>query len=273
MTLLTRAAAKISGSLGRESLLISGLRPGYEWLLDFSSGWRGYETPINGTLFRTDPRTRHLLGDTLEPEVFALLREITNLGDTILDVGSFLGIYAIFLARCAGPNGRVFAFEPTPSVIPTLRRHLSLNHVAERVTVVEAAIGAQASNVEFYTHKQPYRNSVRASDPAGGHADKILVPMTTVDQFCDEQRITPTLVRMDVQGHEFDALLGARRTILRPRRLGFHARQTNSGARQQILHARQVSFHARQPRFGAPLARFVARQQVLPARQTRVRVT
>jgi len=46
----------------------------------------------------------------------------------VLDVGAHVGFYAL-LAAHANPKGRVFAFEPHPSVYGRLIRNLSLNGV------------------------------------------------------------------------------------------------------------------------------------------------
>jgi FkbM family methyltransferase len=45
-------------------------------------------------------------------------------------------------ATLVGPKGRVFAVEPNPAVLPKLRRSVSLNDLAGRTTIIEAAAGA-----------------------------------------------------------------------------------------------------------------------------------
>ena len=165
MSVLTKTGAAVARWIGRDSTVIRTLRPSYEWLLDAASGGRGTPWSVNDETFRIDPRVRRLVAPTAEPELWAWLKENIRPGDAVLDVGSFLGIYAIIEARWAGPTGRVLAFEPTPSTVTTLRRHIKINDVADRITVMPVALGAAEGRVELHEHSDPYRNAVGATDP------------------------------------------------------------------------------------------------------------
>src|ERR1700721_1777633 len=108
--MLTRTASWVSSLLGRNSSIIRTLRPSYERLLDAASGGRGMRWLVNGEAVRIDPRVRRLVAPTVEPELWSWLRANVGANEQVLDIGSFLGIYAILLARWAGPAGRVLAF-------------------------------------------------------------------------------------------------------------------------------------------------------------------
>jgi FkbM family methyltransferase len=213
MSLLTRTAKLVSSSIGRNTAAIQRLRPSYEWLLNASSGGRGAAWSVNGERVRIDPRVRSLVASETEPELWEYLRGTMQPGDAVLDVGAFLGIYAILLARWGGPSTRVLAFEPTPSSVHVLYKHLDLNRVADQVTVVSEAVGEAPGSVELHLHSEPYRNAVGVTDPAGAGAGSTRVPVTTLDLACDARAFRPTLLRMDVQGFEYAILRGARRTI------------------------------------------------------------
>src|SRR5262249_7877782 len=101
----------------------------------------------------------------------------------------------------------------TPSVAAVLRRHLALNRVSDRVHVLPVAVGSRTGQVELHDHSEPYRNSVGAADPMGHQTGTLPVPMTTIDVACRERGISPTLIRMDVQGLEYEVLQGARDLI------------------------------------------------------------
>lgn len=213
MSVLTRTASLVSGLLGRNSSIVRTLRPSYERLLDAASGGRGTPWLVNGEAVRIDPRVRRLVAPTVEPELWSWLRANVEVNERVLDVGSFLGIYAILLARWAGPAGRVLAFEPTPSTVPTLRRHIAINGVVDRVKVMPVALGDTEGQVELHEHSDPYRNAIGVSDPAGRTTGAKRVELTTVDAVCDREGFVPTLLRMDVQGFERAVLMGARKTI------------------------------------------------------------
>lgn len=209
-SLLARVASSVSARLGRGSLLVRALRPAYEQLLEVASLGHGTEWSVNGEVFRIDPRVRRFVPPETEPELWALLRGMVGPKDVVLDIGSFLGIYGMAMARW---GARVFAFEPTPGVARTLRRHVQLNGLSERVTVNELALGASPGSVTLHQHGEPYRNAVSAYDPKGERLGTVEVQMTTVDEFCRARDLRPTLIRMDVQGLEAEVLRGARQTL------------------------------------------------------------
>lgn len=209
-TLLARIASSVSARLGRESALVRALRPAYEWLLDAASLGHGTQWSMNGEVFLVDPRLRRFLPPQSEPETWAFLRGAVHPGDVVLDIGSFLGTYAMAMARW---GARVYAFEPTPASARGLRRHVQLNHLEDRVQVNEVALGAAEGTVTLHQHGEPYRNAVAAHDPAGERRGTVEVQMTTVDAFCRARQLRPTLIRMDVQGLEAEVLRGARETL------------------------------------------------------------
>jgi FkbM family methyltransferase len=197
--------------------MVRAFRPSYEWLLDKASGGRGIEWPVNDCSIRIDPRARRLIGPVVEPELWNWLRATVKPGEQVLDVGSFLGVYAVVLARWSGTTGRVLAFEPTPGTLTTLKRHLEINGVAQRVRVLPVALGERDGEVALHEHSDPFRNAVGVTDPEGARTAITHVKLTTIDAICRELRFEPTLLRMDVQGFERAVLLGAAETIARGR--------------------------------------------------------
>jgi len=70
--------------------------------------WRVHDDTV-----RIDPRVRHLVPHASEGALYRFLQREIHPGAVVLDVGSFLGIYAVIEARLAGAAGRVIALEPT----------------------------------------------------------------------------------------------------------------------------------------------------------------
>ena len=67
---------------------------------------------VHDEIVRIDPRVRHLIPHTSEDALFAFLKRHVMPGDIVLDIGSFLGVYAILEARLAGPRGRALHLRP-----------------------------------------------------------------------------------------------------------------------------------------------------------------
>lgn len=212
MSTFQSAASKAAGILGRESPLIRNLRPTYERLLDWSG--RGIAWSINGETYRIDPRQRQRLGKNYDPPVAKFLREHVKPGALCFDVGANVGVYVLQFARWSGPTGHVVAFEPNPSAVTVLRRHIELNDLKERVTVVPAAVGASPGEAILYAAQA--EGMSRLGEPnrlIADHASRIDVPVITLDEFCDAERMNPDWLLIDIEGFEIAALEGARRLI------------------------------------------------------------
>jgi FkbM family methyltransferase len=149
-----------------------------------------------------------------EKTLYRFIQHEVAPGDVVLDVGSFLGIYAILVARRAGPAGRVIALEPTASSAAIARRHFSYNTDAcAPITLIEAAAGEMRGDATFYEYEPPYVNALAAAVDVAGVPVRRAVDVISLDDVCRDVRVTPTFIRMDVQGAEFHALRGAREVI------------------------------------------------------------
>lgn len=84
-----------------------------------------------------------------EPEVARLIARLVPAGATCLDVGANIGAHALVMARAAGPDGRVIAFEPHPELCERLRENVALNAGA-RVEVVCAAVAERDGSAELH---------------------------------------------------------------------------------------------------------------------------
>jgi FkbM family methyltransferase len=200
----------VAARLGRDSAAAAVLSPVYSWCLGKACGRRGLAWRVNGESMRIDPAVRHLLPHDNEPELFAFLRDRLEPGQIVLDIGAFLGTYAILEARRVGPAGRVIAFEPSPSTFAVLERHLRMNGLsAPQVDARCAAVGARSGPGRLMTwDDEPYRNMVAPDGTAG-----LAIASVTLDGVCAAWTRLPDWIRMDVQGQEFEVLRGARELL------------------------------------------------------------
>jgi FkbM family methyltransferase len=208
--LIQRAARRTAEAVGRESAIVRALRPGYERMLGIASGGRGIPWEINGVTYRIDPQHRHRLGADYDPPVAAFLRDRVRRGAVCIDVGANVGVYVLQFAQWAGKTGRVIAFEPNPAARRVLERHVRLNHLANRVTIVAAAVGAGAGEAVLFTSGADGRS--RLAEPnreLDGGVTAVVVPIVTLDDHCRTARLAPDWLLIDIEGFEIAALEGA----------------------------------------------------------------
>lgn len=127
-------------------------------------------------------------------------------GDVVLDLGAFNGNSAIVLGRRAGPEGKVYAFEPNPSTQDVWRRNI------ERVGLTNAelvpqGVSAAPSRLRF--------SRAGAASRISPHGD-VEVDITTIDTFVRERGLGRVdFLKFDIEGFESDALSGCVETIRR----------------------------------------------------------
>lgn len=214
MSLIQQTARRAANWLGHESWFVRHLRPAYETLLGVMSGGQGIAWPINGVTYRIDPHHRCRLGQDYDAPVAAFLRERIKPGAICLDVGANVGVYVLQFAHWSAPGGQIIAFEPNPAARAVLDKHIRLNGLSERVTVVQAAVGAAGGEAEFFAAEADGMSRLGA--PNQLIADRVsvmTVPVVTLDEYCEAQQVEPDWLLMDIEGFEIAALSGARRLI------------------------------------------------------------
>lgn len=144
-------------------------------------------------------------------------------GGTMLDVGGNIGLYALLGAKLVGPTGRIHSFEPEPRNAARLRANVALNGFAN-VDVVEAAVYSSSGTVVlnvFDSRFNAWHSLGRPELPDPADARRTVAPAetrevaaVTLDDYCKQHGITSIdLLKLDVEGAEVDALLGARRLL------------------------------------------------------------
>jgi len=126
-------------------------------------------------------------------------------GAVVLDIGAHLGYFAVLAAK---RGATVVAFEPNPRTVPHLRRNLELNGVADRVRIVQRAVGAEPGTATFFLSRAGDESSLAAHSPED---EPVTVQVVPVDAETDGLRVD--VVKMDVEGGEVEALRGMRRTL------------------------------------------------------------
>ena len=177
--LLQAAGHRVGDRLGRDSRSAARLRPLYERALYWSTLGRGIAWPINGVEYRIDPRHRHRLGQDYDPPVARFLAGRIRPGATCVDVGANVGAYVLQLAHWSRPQGRVIAFEPNASARRVLNRHLRMNEIDRRVTVVPSALSHTQGTAMFFfrsctRNEPPGQAQSGDSRPGGGSASASL---------------------------------------------------------------------------------------------------
>ncbi len=134
-------------------------------------------------------------------------------GHVFCDAGAHVGYFSLLAAALVGPQGRVHAFEPTPSTFGLLsentRRH-------SRITAVPGAATDTDTVLPFHEFPVLYSEYNSLGPPAGksaawlaAHPPRIReVRGIRLDGYFAAAEQTPDVVKIDVEGSECQVLQG-----------------------------------------------------------------
>jgi FkbM family methyltransferase len=177
-------------------------------------GRKGLARVLNGTdRILVSPESRGT-SETYEPDVWRALMAEIRTGDTFVDVGAFIGLYAVAVGLRLRGTGKVVAFEPDRRSFSLLKKHMKLNGLEAQAELHCAAVSDQAGECAFLENGLQAR-IVTSAD----HRDTRKVSVVTLDEVFAGRRVD--VLKVDVEGFEEMVLRGARgnlRTVaLRPR--------------------------------------------------------
>lgn len=177
-------------------------------------------------------RSAFYVGD-LDRKVSAIIDRFVRPGETVLDIGANIGLVSLRLAKRIGPEGTVHAFEPNPAVAGRLSAALEASGISN-VRLHQVALGAQEGTLKLSV---PEGNAGAASLLSGQGFD---VPVKRLDDF----NLTPSFVKIDVEGFEEQVLRGFSHTLAtRPPKVVLFEQNNNEGRSIHLLKDAGYSIH------------------------------
>lgn len=147
-----------------------------------------------------------------ERETSEWLRKTLKPGDTFFDVGANVGYFTLFARKLVGPNGRVFAFEPDTRNLQVLRRNLEINQT--KAEVISMALSDRIGKVRFIVEENgpnSHLGTVVLEHAKSNLEEEIDVMTTTLEDFVERSGVSPSIIKMDVEGAELLVLKGGAR--------------------------------------------------------------
>ncbi len=140
-----------------------------------------------------------------------------KLNSCFIDVGAHFGYFTLLASELVGESGEVFSFEP--SGIFSLLKENAGN--STNIKLFKQAVSNENSELSFYEFPTLYSEYntlsvdqfqnekwIQKNKPA-----QITVHSTTLDAFIEEQKILPSMIKIDVEGAELNVITGAFKTL------------------------------------------------------------
>ncbi|MGA2680772.1 MAG: FkbM family methyltransferase [Candidatus Bathyarchaeia archaeon] len=132
-------------------------------------------------------------------------------GDVVLDIGANIGYYVLIESQLVGKTGKVYAVEPVTTTFELMQRNLQLNGLTN-VAASNFAFGEKDGESEIYVCNESNLCAMNKNAVGGKIVRVQKVPLVTVDTFF-RGKAPPKLIRMDVEGYEYQIFKGMAETL------------------------------------------------------------
>jgi len=147
-------------------------------------------------------------GEYSEAEV-DLFRQLCRRNDVVAEVGANIGAHTLVLSQIVGEHGRVYAFEPQRIVFQTLCANLAINSITN-VECFHAAVSIDEGFIRIPDIRYDIEGNFGGFD-LNKFNEGVKIPKVTLDSFLEIQKLN--LLKVDVEGMEYDVIVGAKNTI------------------------------------------------------------
>ena len=145
-----------------------------------------------------------------------ILKKYVTKNAVVFDIGANIGYVSIAMSRLVGDNGKVFSFEAIPSTAERCRRNLEFN-ACDNVQLINKALSAECKKVEFRIPDSGDTHPMASMVWHKNMANVVILEVDSIAIDLDEQfkSLTPSFLKIDVEGAEGQVVLGMQHMISR----------------------------------------------------------
>lgn len=149
------------------------------------------------------------------PNEISFIIKHSNSGDTLIDIGANKGGFLYWMVKKSGQNGKVIGFEPQNFLFHFLKDFYENKH--PQVLIERYALSDKEEVVPMIIPENGKTSSPGASihfQIEDSPSDKLETVQTiTLDNYCALNNLQPSLIKIDVEGHELKVIKGGLKTL------------------------------------------------------------
>ncbi|HPQ08427.1 MAG TPA: FkbM family methyltransferase [Bacteroidia bacterium] len=170
----------------------------------------------NGILMEVDISDyigHHLYYGFKDDSLNALLNLVKE-GQIVMDIGANIGSTSLFIAQKIGSTGKVFSFEPDKYNFIQLSKNISLNKF-KNIEIFNYGLGNIKGEFKLYISTTDNRGGNRIiADTNYNNKEYSIIHVERLDDFVEKNNISKIdLIKIDVEGYEYNVLIGAEKVI------------------------------------------------------------
>jgi FkbM family methyltransferase len=155
----------------------------------------------------SDPSQRRELDD--------FIASITR-KSTLFDIGAHFGVFSLAALHFGGREVRVVAVDPSPTAVRMMRIQAQLNGIDfTQLQIIQAAMGKQIGRQQMVSVGVIGGGYFVAPEKTHSGIDFTETLSLTIDELAARNQMSPTHLKIDVEGAEHAVLRGAMKTLSR----------------------------------------------------------
>ncbi len=171
------------------------------------NAFRGtFEMPLSNNM------VKRILQGCYETTQVRILEAILRDGDHVIDVGANLGLFSVLSAAIVGSEGGVLAIEPVPKMVSCLQGNIRRNGL-NNVIVFDGVASDTLDECTIHTAEgaEEYSSIKKIAHPHGQRDNERIVKVksSTLDTLVTTHNLSPSVVKVDVEGAEGLVFSGA----------------------------------------------------------------
>lgn len=136
------------------------------------------------------------------PEMMFVKKILTS-NSIFFDVGANIGAFTL-VASSVISDGKIYSFEPTPSVLEILYQNIKINKLEERVKVIEKVVSNKNGKEEFAIENVSEYSHISSNNSKG-----VSIPSIRLEDFCKKEKVSSIdIIKIDIEGAALLALKG-----------------------------------------------------------------
>ena len=148
-----------------------------------------------------------------ETYISEILQQYLKRGDVFFDIGAHYGLWTLYASKLVGGEGKSIAFEPSGAY-----KYLDINlHNNKNCLAVNQGLSNEDNFRKFYSQGystsgsfiKEITNINRKFSPDVDVTNRSVI-VNKIDTYCSKNLIYPDLLKIDVEGHEYKVIEGAK---------------------------------------------------------------